>query len=75
MEKYPAGAVRSCVAPGRPGPALLRYARHAPLHPQLIVVGGHGRGGLTRFLLGSAGHTLISQARCLVVLVRPDFPG
>ena len=75
QEKYPDVTVRQYVVPGRPGPALLGYARHPSVHPQMIVIGGHGRGGLAGFLLGSTGHTLISQAPCPVVLARPDPPG
>ncbi|HEY7814405.1 MAG TPA: universal stress protein [Nakamurella sp.] len=71
-EKHPDVTVRQYVMRGRPGPALLRCARHAPLHPQMIVVGGHGRGGLAGFLLGSTGHILIGHADCPVVVVRPD---
>ena len=75
QEKYPDVTVRQYVVLGRPGPALLRYAQNAPLHPQLIVIGAHGRAGLTGFRLGSTGHALVAHADCPVVVVRPDHPG
>ena len=75
QEKYHDVTVRQYVVRDRPGPALLRYAEQAPLHPQMIVIGGHGRGGLAGFLLGSTGHTLIGHADCPVVLAPPDPPG
>jgi len=81
QEKYPDVTVRQYVVWGRPGPALLWYAQTAPLHPQMIVIGGHGRGGLAGFLPGSTGHTLLGHtllghtllghADCPVVVVRP----
>jgi len=81
QQKYPAVIVRQYVVWGRPGPALLWYAQTAPLHPQMIVIGGHGRGGLAGFLPGSTGHTLLGHtllghtllghADCPVVVVRP----
>lgn len=74
-QKYPEVTARQYVVRGRPGPVLLRYAHYGPLYPQMIVVGGHRRGGFAGFLLGSTGHTLIGYADCPVVVVRPDHPG
>lgn len=37
---------------------------------ELVVVGTHGRTGLTRFVLGSVAETVIRQAPCSVLVVR-----
>jgi nucleotide-binding universal stress UspA family protein len=37
---------------------------------ELIVVGTHGRSGLTRFMLGSVAETVIRRAPCSVLVVR-----
>jgi nucleotide-binding universal stress UspA family protein len=37
----------------------------------LIVVGTHGRGGLSRIVLGSTAESVLRQALCPVVVVRP----
>jgi nucleotide-binding universal stress UspA family protein len=43
----------------------------AEWHPDLIVVGSHGRQGLERFLLGSVSASVVRHAGCLVDVVRP----
>lgn len=39
---------------------------------ELIVIGTHGRTGLTRFLLGSVAEKVVRHAPCSVLTVRPD---
>jgi nucleotide-binding universal stress UspA family protein len=39
-------------------------------HPDLIVVGSHGRKGLNRFLMGSVSEAVARHARCSVEIVR-----
>lgn len=53
---------------GDPAFAILEQARS--LKPDLILVGSHGRKGLSRFMLGSVSHTLVHQASCPLVVVR-----
>jgi nucleotide-binding universal stress UspA family protein len=43
----------------------------AEWHPDLIVVGSHGRQGLERFLLGSVSESVVRHATCSVDVVRP----
>ena len=51
-------------------------ARHAILdvaaewHPDLIVVGSHGRSGMDRFFLGSVSESVARHAPCSVQIVR-----
>lgn len=39
-------------------------------HPDLIVVGSHGRSALGRLMLGSVSHNVVTQARCSVRIAR-----
>jgi nucleotide-binding universal stress UspA family protein len=52
---------------GRPGAALLRYAREHAI--DLIVVGSHGRTGISHLLLGSVAEEVVRLAPCLVLTV------
>lgn len=53
---------------GSPAFAILEQARASK--PDMLVVGSHGRKGLSRFLLGSVSHSVLHQATCPVVIVR-----
>jgi nucleotide-binding universal stress UspA family protein len=58
------GIVRSGVAVDE----ILRLATEEAC--DLIVIGTHGRGGLSRFLLGSVADRIVRLARCPVMTVR-----
>lgn len=51
---------------GDPAEEILRYAAHQPI--DLIVVGTHGRTGVSRFLLGSVAERVVHGARCPVLV-------
>ena len=53
---------------GDPAYAILEQAK--AMKVDLILVGSHGRTGLSRFLLGSVSHTLLHQSSFPVVVVR-----
>ena len=53
---------------GMPRDELLRLIEESS--PRLVVVGTHGRHGLTRWLLGSVAEHLLRHAPCPVVIVR-----
>lgn len=53
---------------GDPAFAILEQAKS--LQPDLIIMGSHGRKGISRFLLGSVSHSLIHHAPCAIVVVR-----
>jgi len=55
-----------------PDPALevVEYAKE--LHADLIVIGTHGRTGVSRFLMGSVAENVIRTAPCPVLVVRPS---
>jgi nucleotide-binding universal stress UspA family protein len=44
-------------------------------HANLIVVGTHGRRGLSKFLLGSVSRSILMTAQCPVRIVRPPLDG
>jgi len=55
---------------GDPVEQILEHARRAPAG--LIVMGSHGRKGLSRVLLGSAAEGVVRHAPCPVLVVRTD---
>jgi nucleotide-binding universal stress UspA family protein len=66
--------VRYLVAEGNPAAAILRAARES--HSDLIVMGTHGRTGLTRLVMGSVAEEVVRKAPCPVLTVRADgHPG
>jgi nucleotide-binding universal stress UspA family protein len=54
-------------AGGDPAEEILRYAVRHPI--DLIVVGTHGRTGVSRLLLGSVAERVVRGARCPVLVV------
>ena len=55
------------VVTGDPAAELVRYA--AAQHVQLIIIGTHGRRGVSRFLLGSVAERVLREAPCAVLVV------
>jgi nucleotide-binding universal stress UspA family protein len=55
---------------GDPAKALLAFADR--ILPDLIVAGSHGRGFLTRLLLGSVSQRLVCAAHCSVLVAPPE---
>lgn len=53
---------------GEPAFAIIEQQR--ALKPDLILIGSHGRRGVSRFLLGSVSHAVLHQASCSVLIVR-----
>lgn len=53
---------------GAPALAILQEASASD--PDLILVGSHGRRGVTRFLLGSVSHAVLHRAPCPLLIVR-----
>lgn len=55
---------------GRPGATIVRRAEE--IQADLIVMGTHGRSGLTHMLLGSVAEHVVRAASCSVLTIRPD---
>jgi nucleotide-binding universal stress UspA family protein len=55
---------------GDPAESILRVDQD--LHPDLIVMGTHGRKGLRRLVLGSVAERVIREARCPVLTLKPS---
>ena len=53
---------------GAPASSLIERSAHA----DLVVVGGHGRSMISRLLLGSVSHHVMTHARCTAVVVRGE---
>lgn len=56
------------VEAGDPAKEILRLAREMPC--DLIVIGTHGRTGLSRMLMGSVAEQVVRKAACPVVMVK-----
>ena len=53
---------------GSPGPAICKLAKTRDA--DLIIVGSHGRTGLSEMLLGSVSNYVVHHAPCSVMVVR-----
>lgn len=61
--------VNTSIEEGEPRTAIVDYAER--VKADLIVVGSHGRRGLSRLLLGSVSEYVARHAPCSVEIVRP----
>lgn len=57
------------VAPGDPGPVIAEFAEKEKV--DLVVVGSHGRSGISKLLMGSVASHVIAHAPCSVLVVKP----
>ena len=53
---------------GHPADQICRFASESDA--DLIVIGSHGRTGISRAILGSVSHAVANQAPCPVTIVR-----
>lgn len=58
-----------CVRQGTPFVEVIRYAREHEI--DLVVIGTHGRSGLSHVLMGSVAERVVRKAPCPVLTVRP----
>lgn len=64
--------VRYAVSVGKPAEQIL--AAVASHRVGAVVMGTNGRRGLDRLLLGSVAETVVREAPCTVIVVKPDTP-
>ncbi len=67
-EGFPKAHVEEVVVSGKAKEEILRIGKEWDC--DLIIVGSHGRRGLTRILLGSVSMAVLSQATCSVMVAR-----
>jgi len=54
---------------GRPFAEIIKYAQAQSI--DLIVIGTHGRGGLSHMLMGSVAEKVVRKSPCPVLTIRP----
>jgi nucleotide-binding universal stress UspA family protein len=55
----------------KPASVIVNLAEKEPV--DVIVLGTHGRSGISRALMGSVAETVLHKARCSVVVVKPQY--
>src|SRR5215510_8688639 len=55
------------IVTGEPAAEIMRWA--AAKQVQLVIIGTHGRRGVTRFLMGSVAERVLREAPCAVLVV------
>ncbi|HEX6418054.1 MAG TPA: universal stress protein [Acidimicrobiales bacterium] len=70
MDARPPEVLRT-ILPGGPATTLVEVSEDA----DMLVVGSHGRSGLSRFVLGSVAMACVNHAACPVVIVRVPGAG
>ncbi|MEY2934880.1 MAG: hypothetical protein RL033_5629 [Pseudomonadota bacterium] len=66
----PLGAILPLICFGKPAECLLQQAEK--LNASLILVGTHSRRGLGHLLMGSVAEEVVRNARCSVLVARPE---
>jgi nucleotide-binding universal stress UspA family protein len=64
--------VEFVIADGEPGEEIVRVAKEH--HCDLIVMGTHGRTGLSRLLMGSVAERVMRRAPCPVLTLKANIP-
>jgi nucleotide-binding universal stress UspA family protein len=68
QERYPDVTVHRLIAKDRAARHLIDQSQTA----QLVVVGSHGRGGLSRMVLGSVSNAVLHSVRVPIIVARPQ---
>ncbi len=55
-----------------PAVEIVKYAEENEIDH--IIVGSHGRSGISRILLGSVAEEIVEKAHCIVTIVRQEWP-
>ncbi|UEC41936.1 MAG: Universal stress protein [Methanothrix sp.] len=61
-------AVETAITSGVPANSIIEFAKAKGV--DMIVMGGHGQGGVTKFIIGSVVKNVLYRATCPVLVVR-----
>jgi nucleotide-binding universal stress UspA family protein len=67
-DPHPLAVRRMLLISNAPASAIVDYAQREPI--DLIITGTHGRGGMSRLLLGSVAERVVRTAPCPVLTIR-----
>lgn len=68
-KKFPSNVIHKDVRIGCPKEVILSTAQK--WHADTIVVGSHGKSKLGRMMMGSVSSSILADAKCTVIVVRP----
>lgn len=71
LREHPGNRVTAHVSAGIPFREICHFAECE--HVQLIVIGTHGRTGLSHLLIGSTAERVVQHASCPVLSIKPHF--
>ena len=70
--QWPGIEIHRLLEEGEPAEQIIRASHSIPC--DFIVLGSHGRSGLTRLLLGSVAEHVLRAATCQVIVVKASLP-
>jgi len=68
--KYDLSRIETAIVEGHPATTIVEEAHER--HADAVFVGSHGWSGIKSFLMGSVASKVLKNARCSVMIIRPE---
>jgi nucleotide-binding universal stress UspA family protein len=68
--KYDLSRIETAIIEGHPATTIVEEAHER--HVDAVFVGSHGWSGIKSFLMGSVASKVLKNARCSVMIIRPE---